>query len=122
MFIFKYKEDQLSLLPTGTSGCCQNLPNILRDERVIRPITICSKVLVAQACVTQGGPMDSSSPGFSVHGICQARILEWAFLSPGDLPNPEIELTSLSSPALQAESLLSESPGKPICNKQNPQN
>ena len=22
-------------------------------------------------------PMDCSSPGFSVHGICQARILEW---------------------------------------------
>ena len=83
---------------------------------------MCSKVLVAQACVTQGGPMDCISPGFSVHGISQARILEWAFLSPGDLPNPEAELKSLSSPALQAESLPSESPGKPICNKQNPQN
>ena len=30
--------------------------------------------------------------GFSVHGILQARILEWvAFPSPGDRPDPEIE-------------------------------
>ena len=33
--------------------------------------------------------------------------------SPGDLPNPGIEPWSLASPALQADSLLSESPGKP---------
>ena len=34
-------------------------------------------------------------------GIFQARILEWvAVASPGDLPNPGIETTSLSSPAL----------------------
>ena len=30
---------------------------------------------------------------YTVHGILQARILEWvAFPSPGDLPNPGIEL------------------------------
>ena len=34
--------------------------------------------------------MDCSLPGSSVHGISQARILEWLpFPSPGDLPNPE---------------------------------
>ena len=32
---------------------------------------------------------------------------------PGDLPDPGIELMSLMSPALQADSLPSESPGKP---------
>ena len=32
--------------------------------------------------------MDWSPPGFSVHGISQARILEWvAIPSPGDPPN-----------------------------------
>ena len=35
-------------------------------------------------------------------------------LSPGDLPNPEIEPGSPVSPALQADSLLSESPGKAV--------
>jgi len=39
----------------------------------------------------------------TVHGILQARILEWvAFLSPEDLPNPGIESRS---PTLQEESL-----------------
>ena len=34
------------------------------------------KVLVAQSCPTLCNPMDYSLPGFSVHGILQARILE----------------------------------------------
>ena len=50
--------------------------------------------------------MDCSLLGSSVHGILQARILEWvAIPSPGDLPNPGMETRS---PALQANSLLSE--------------
>ena len=45
--------------------------------------------------------MDCSLPGSSVHGIFQARILEWvAIPTPGDLPDPEIEPMSLESPAL----------------------
>ena len=35
------------------------------------------KVLVAQSCPTFWDPMDYSLPGSSVHGILQARILEW---------------------------------------------
>ena len=35
------------------------------------------KVLVAQSCPTRCDPMDYSPPGSSVHGILQARILEW---------------------------------------------
>ena len=39
--------------------------------------------------------MDCSLTGSSVHGIFQARILEWwPFLSPGDLPEPGMEPTS----------------------------
>ena len=54
--------------------------------------------------------MDCSLPGSSVHGIFQARILEWvAIPSPGDLPNPGIEP---ESPALQADTLPSEPSGK----------
>jgi len=49
---------------------------------------------------------------YTVHGILQARILEWvAFPSPRDLPNPGIEPRS---PALQADSLPAEPQGKPF--------
>ena len=30
-----------------------------------------------QACLTLNDPMDCSLPGSSVHGIFQARVLEW---------------------------------------------
>ena len=53
--------------------------------------------------------MDSSPPGSSVHGILQARILEWVAISfSKDLPDPG---TEPGSPALQVDSLPSESPG-----------
>ena len=35
------------------------------------------KVLVTQACLTLCNPMDCSPPDSSVHGILQARMLEW---------------------------------------------
>ena len=62
--------------------------------------------------LTLCGPMDCSLPGSSVQGILQARILKWvAILSLGNLPDPGIEPRS---PALQANSLASEPPGKQI--------
>jgi len=50
-------------------------------------------VLVTQSCPTLFDPMDSSPPGSSVHGILQAKVLEWIAIlkSPGDLPDPGIE-------------------------------
>ena len=35
---------------------------------------------VAQSCPTLSDPMDHSLPGSSVHGIFQARVLEWVAL------------------------------------------
>ena len=56
-------------------------------------------------------PMDCNPPGSSVYGILQARIREWvAIPSPGALPDPGIEP---KYPALQADSLPSEPPGRP---------
>ena len=37
--------------------------------------------LVAKSCLTLCNPMDHSPPGSSVHGILQARTLEWAATS-----------------------------------------
>ena len=56
--------------------------------------------------------MDYSLPGSSLHGILQARILDWV-ASPfsRDIPDPGIEH---GSPALQADSLPYEPPGNPI--------
>ena len=46
---------------------------------VLSPVPLCS-------------PMDGSPPGSSVHGIFQARILEWVTISYSrGLPDPEIE-------------------------------
>ena len=54
--------------------------------------------------------MDCSPPGTSVHGVFQARILEWVAIPfSRDSPEPGIELRS---PALQANSSHSEPPGK----------
>ena len=37
--------------------------------------------LVTKSCLTLCDPMDCSQPGSSVHGISQARILEWVAIS-----------------------------------------
>ena len=39
-------------------------------------------VLVAELCLTLCDPVDCSLPGASVHGILQARILEWVAIFP----------------------------------------
>ena len=39
---------------------------------------------VAQSCPTLGDPMDCSLPGSSVHGIFQARVLEWGAIAFSD--------------------------------------
>ena len=80
---------------------------------------------VTQSCPTLIDPMDCSPPGSSIHGIFQARVLEWGaiafseeywsgllFPSPGDLPtHPGIKP---GSPALQVDSLLSKPLWKPF--------
>ena len=65
--------------------------------------------LVTKSCPTLCDPMDYSLPGSSVHGMLQARILEWVviFFSRG-LPNPGIEP---ESPALGGGFFTTEPPG-----------
>ena len=68
-----------------------------------------------QSCLTLCDPMDCSPPGSWVHGILQARILEWvAMPSSRDPSDPGIEPTSPMSPALQADSSPLALPGKPL--------
>ena len=54
-----------------------------------------------QLCLTLCDPMDLSPPGFSVHGILQARVLVWvAMPSSRGSSDPGIKPASLMSPAL----------------------
>ena len=56
--------------------CISHLPSLTSwlpfSRRVLR---LCVKV--AQSCLTLCDPMDCSVPGSAVHGILQARTLEW---------------------------------------------
>ena len=62
-------------------------------------VCMCAKLL--ELCLTLCDPMDRSLPGSSIHGILQARILEWVALSSSrDFPDSGIEPASLMSLAL----------------------
>ena len=54
-------------------------PTRILGERAL--LTVCVCVLVAQSCLTLCSPMDCSPPSSSVHGILQARILKWVYIS-----------------------------------------
>ena len=61
----------------------------------------CMHAMSLQSRLTLCDTMNCSLPGSSVHGIFQARTVEWVATSPlGNLLNPGIEPVSLMSPAL----------------------
>ena len=75
---------------------------------------MCTHVLSHSVVDDSWDPKDCSLPGSSVHGILQARILEWvAISSSGHFPDPGIKPRSPVSPALQMDSLPTEALGKP---------
>ena len=83
------------------------------------------EVLVAQSCPTLCDPVNCSPPRSSVHGILQARILEWVAMPSSRGSSWPRDQTWVSpgfavSPGMQADSLLSEPLRKLIkSNKQN---
>ena len=79
-------------------------------RNVIQPACLHAKLL--QLYLTLCNPMDYNPPGSSVHGISQARILEWVATSPpADLLKPGIEPTS---PTLAGGFFTTKPPGKPL--------
>ena len=59
-------------------------------------------------------PLDCSPSGSSVHGVLQARILEWVAIPfSRDIPDSGIKVAYPVSPALQTDSLPAEPSGKP---------
>ena len=63
-----------------------------------------------QSCLTLCDPIDGSPPGSAVPGIFQARILEWVAIS-FSRGSSDAGIDP-GSPALEADSLPSEPPGK----------
>ena len=61
----------------GKAAFCQD-NQVLGLSPALRNAYMC--VLVTQSCPTLGVCMDCSPPGSSVHGISQARILEWGVI------------------------------------------
>ena len=62
---------------------------------------------VAQSCPTLRDHMDCSLPGSSVHGICQARVLEWGaiVLSPDGTSGKESTCPMHKIQEMQVQSL-----------------
>ena len=58
---------------------------------------------VAQSYPTLRNPMDCSPPGSSIHGICQARVLEWGAIafSKEDARTYDVEYTLSREESLQ---------------------
>ena len=82
------------------------------------PIKQAGKILeseseVAQSCLTLCNSMDCSLPCSSVHGILQARVLEWVAISFSRRSSQARDRTQ--SPALQADALPSEPLGRNSC-------
>ena len=79
---------------------------------VICTLYVCTKSL--QSCLTHCNSMDCSPPGSSVHGILQARILEWvAMPSSKGSSQPRDRTVSLMFPALVGRLFTTEPPEKP---------
>ena len=55
------------------------LPSVFHSSSPSSPVAATAKSL--QSCPTLCDPMDCSLPGFSIHGILQARTLEWVAIS-----------------------------------------
>ena len=78
----------------------------------------CLHAKLLRSCLTLCDPMDCSLPGFSLHGILQARILEWVAMpsSRGSSRPRDRTCISYLSCVWQAGSLPLAPPGKPFHN------
>ena len=92
-------------LPQGLDPACA--PGMFVSYSYIHPSC-------AQSGPTLCDRMDRSPPGSSVHGMLQARILDWVAVSSSrDLLDPGVKPASCVVPALQVDSLLLSHRGNP---------
>ena len=68
-----------------------------------------------QSCLTFSDPLDYSPPASSVHGVLQARILEWVAMTSSSGSSQPREQTRVSSVSCIAGGFFTlEPPGKPF--------
>ena len=60
---------------------------------------------VAQSCPTLRDPMDCSLPGSSVHGLFQARVLEWGAIAFSEMLCLHLQNTFIATPRIVYEKL-----------------
>ena len=90
--------------PGGASGK-KNLPanaGGTGDSGLIPRLGIAAAAKLLQSCPTLCSPIDGSPPGFPVHGILQARILEWVAISFSNAWKWKVKVKSLSHVQLLA--------------------
>ena len=78
--------NQMNAFPSDVSSLhLVSVPILLKNMLILsfediacfEPLKVKNESEVAQSCLTLCDPMDYSLPGSSVHGIFQARVLEW---------------------------------------------
>ena len=74
-----HSHEQLASVLHATDLILREKVGIMVKMKHLLSIGVC--VCVAQLCPTLCNPMDYSPPGSFVHGILQARILEWVAIS-----------------------------------------
>ena len=67
---------------------------------------------VAQSCLTLSDPMDCSPPGSSIHGIFQARVLEWGAIAFSYSYSYHIEMCNCTQQMNNSHSVFKEGSGK----------
>ena len=102
IFLLEKLTDILPLsLQTDYCTCLPSMHQIRSDQSL-------------QSCLTLSNHVDSSLPGSSVHGILQARILEWvAVPSSRGSSDPGIKPASPAAPAVSGGFFTTSTPGKP---------
>ena len=64
---------------------------------ILAHVRVCACVRMhAQSCLTLYNPMDWSQPGSSLHGVLQARTLEWVAISSSRGSSPPRDQTCIS--------------------------
>ena len=102
---------------TSKAGDAGSIPG--QGTKILRAVQYSQKIKpvrcweseneVAQSCLTLCNPMDYSLPGFSVHGIFQARIPKWVAISSSRVSSQPRDRTPVS--CIAGRSL----PSTPIC-------
>ena len=79
----EFKSDDHYIYYCGQESLRRNGAAIMVNKRVQNAVKE-SESEVAQSCPTLSDPMDCSPPGSSIHGIFQARVLEWGAIAFSD--------------------------------------